>query len=82
MASHPNATHVQKVKSIVREIITTRTDEMDCPACHDHLDRYAELILEGSGAHAAMPRLRDHLEHCPHCREEFEALLDALRAIQ
>ncbi len=77
-----NATHVLKIKAIVREIVATRTDEMDCPECHEHLDRYADLILDGSNALAVMPRLRDHLEHCAHCQEEFEALLDALRGLR
>ena len=29
-----------------------------------------------------MLRLRDHLEHCPHCKEEFDALLEAVRSLE
>ena len=80
MDINQQATHLEKIRSIVREIVSTRTDEMDCPECHEHLDRYADLLLDGADARDVMPRLREHLEHCPHCQEEFEALLDALRS--
>ena len=82
MDSDLNATHLEKIRAIVREIVATRTDEMDCPECHAHLDRYADLLLDGANAYAVMPRLREHLEHCAHCQEEFEALLEALRSTQ
>ncbi|MBN1642168.1 MAG: hypothetical protein JXA09_13115 [Anaerolineae bacterium] len=81
MDSDLKATYVLRVKAIVREIVATRTDEMDCPECHEHLDQYADLLLGGGDPHAVMPRLREHLESCAHCREEFEALLDALRCL-
>jgi hypothetical protein len=69
------------VKELVREIVTTRPNEMDCPECFKDLDRYADLILCGEDASAIMPRLHHHLERCVHCSQEFEALVQALRAL-
>ena len=46
------------------------------------LDRFAEMTLIGKNAAEAMPLVQDHLNRCGNCREEFQALLVALRAIE
>jgi hypothetical protein len=67
---------------LVRGIITTRPDEIGCDECFEQLDRFVEMTLAGKNAAEAMPLVQDHLERCRDCREEFEALLAALRALQ
>ncbi len=69
------------LKRIAREIITTRPDEIGCDECFEQLDRFVEMKLAGKNAAEAMPLVQDHLERCDDCREEFEALLAALRAL-
>lgn len=69
------------LKWIVRDIITTRPDEIGCDECFEELDRFVELELAGKNAAEALPLVQDHLDRCSDCREEFEALLAALRAI-
>ena len=81
MTLNPNLTELGIIKDLVREIVTTRTNEMDCPECFENLDHYADLILYGENASAVMPRLHHHLEQCIHCNQEFEALLKALQEI-
>jgi hypothetical protein len=70
-----------KLKRIVREIITASPDEIGCDECFEQLDRFVELELAGKNAAEALPTVQDHLDRCDNCREEFEALLAALRAI-
>jgi Zn finger protein HypA/HybF involved in hydrogenase expression len=70
------------LKQMAREIITTRPDEIGCDECFEQLDRFVEMELAGKNAAEAMPLVQDHLERCPDCREEFEALLAALRALE
>ena len=69
------------LKQMAREIITTRPDEIGCDECFEQLDRFVEMTLAGKNAAEAMPLVQDHLERCDDCREEFEALLAALRAL-
>ena len=69
------------LKRIVRDIITTRRDEIGCDECFEELHRFVELELAGKNAAEALPLVQDHLDRCSDCREEFEALLAALRAI-
>ena len=72
----------EQLRSLVRGIVTTRPDEIDCGKCFEQLDRFVEETLSGSNAADAMPLVQDHLDHCSDCREEFEALLAALRTIE
>jgi hypothetical protein len=69
------------LKRIVHSILTARPDEIGCDKCFEQLDRFVEMTLAGKNAAQAMPLVQDHLERCRDCREEFEALLAALRAL-
>ena len=82
MASNSRGSNLAQVRSLMREIVTTRSGEMDCPECYEHMDCFADLILNGAEAARVMPRLQEHLERCVHCREEFEALLAAVRGLR
>jgi hypothetical protein len=70
-----------KLKEMVRAIANTHGDEIGCDDCFAQLDAFAEMALAGKGAAEALPLVQEHLRHCRDCREEFEALLDALRAL-
>ncbi len=72
---------LDSLKRIVRDIMTTRPDEIGCDECVEELDRFVELELAGKNAAEALPLIQDHLDRCGDCHEEFEALLAALRAI-
>jgi bacterioferritin-associated ferredoxin len=69
-------------KALIGEIAETREVEIGCDECFEQLDRFVETRLTGVNADQAMPLVQDHLEICGECREEFEALLAALRAAE
>lgn len=69
------------LREMVREIMSTRPDEIGCGECFEELDCFVEIKLAGKNAAEAMPLVQDHLDRCANCREEFEALLTALRAL-
>ena len=50
-------------------------DEIGCEECFERIDEYVDLQLAGADADQRIPGLRTHLEGCPACREEHEALL-------
>ena len=66
-------------RDVLCEAITTHVDEMSCAECYAKVDRLAELVLDGKDTVSLMPGVHDHLAHCQECREEFQALLSALR---
>lgn len=67
---------------IVKAIAMTKNDEIGCDECFEEIDRFVELKLEGKSAEEAMPLIKDHLDRCGNCYEEYEALLDALKSIE
>jgi hypothetical protein len=69
-------------KALIGEIAETREVEIGCDECFEQLDRFAEMRLTGLNPAQATPLVREHLETCGECREEFEALLAALRAAE
>lgn len=71
-----------KLKRIVRSILTAHPDEIGCDECFEQLDQFVELTLAGKDAAAALPLVNDHLQRCVNCHEEFEALLQAVKAMQ
>jgi predicted anti-sigma-YlaC factor YlaD len=60
--------------------MTCRPDEIACDECFERLNRYVDLTQAGIAANEAMPMVQDHLDRCDDCRQEFEALLEALSA--
>jgi hypothetical protein len=48
--------------------------EVSCEQCFEQLDEYVELEFEGVDAGARIPGLRNHLDGCPACREDYESL--------
>lgn len=69
------------LKKMARGIMTTRPDEIGCDECFEQMDRFVEMKLAGTEPAEAMPLVQDHLTRCGSCREEFEALLAALEAM-
>jgi hypothetical protein len=72
---------IQVWRDVLCEAITTHVDEISCEECYSQLDRFTELTLQGSAAAQLMPRVQDHLDHCRECRQEYEALMAAVRGI-
>jgi hypothetical protein len=73
--------NVTQLKKLVRTLVVTRHDELNCEICFQELDRFVEMTLAGKDATEAMPLVQSHLQMCTDCGEEFQALLEALKAI-
>ncbi|KPL22388.1 MAG: hypothetical protein AMJ93_07325 [Anaerolineae bacterium SM23_84] len=70
-----------ELKRLVRDVLGTRSNEIDCDECLRQLDEFVEMTLSGQSAADAMPLVQQHLEQCDCCREEFEALLAVLTSV-
>lgn len=70
----------EKIKRMVRMIAETREEEIGCEDCYREMDRFVDQVLDGKQPEEAMPLVEHHLNMCSDCRQEFEALLEALEA--
>jgi len=69
------------LQKVARALANTESDEIACEECFEELDRFVELVRAGKPVEELMPKVKGHLERCRDCREEYEALLTALREI-
>lgn len=70
------------VKKVLRSILKTREQELDCDECFELMDRFVEIELAGKTADEALPLVRDHLDRCGACKEEYEALITVLQSAE
>ena len=60
----------------LKNIYETREEEISCTECFDLASRYVDLEISGQDAAARMPALKQHLDQCRACRDEYETLRD------
>ena len=66
------------VQGFLRVLEQVRLEDMPCSQVFALLDQYVEKEVRGEAAERLMPLLREHLDICPNCSEEYEALLRVL----
>ena len=79
-----NSLHLQKelpneaVLGFLRVLEDVREEEISCDEIYLKLDEYVEREVSRKDAAQLMPLIREHLDVCPECCEEYEALLNVL----
>ncbi len=73
----------ETLKKMIVILTNTRAGEggLSCDECYEEIDHFAEIELVGKSAAEAMPLVQEHLQNCQDCREEYEALMAALKYI-
>jgi hypothetical protein len=66
--------HDDKHRAELERLLGPVGYEVGCDECFDRLDEFVELEVAGLDADAAIPGLRAHLDGCPACRDEHDAL--------
>ncbi|HZU40010.1 MAG TPA: hypothetical protein VE992_03110 [Solirubrobacteraceae bacterium] len=65
---------VNRAREELDRLLGPAGPEVGCEECFERLDEFVELELAGLDAETRVPGLRTHLEGCPACREEHDAL--------
>jgi hypothetical protein len=69
----------KRVIELLRRLIDARESEIGCDACSEHMDRLAEMVVNGAELDEALQVARDHLACCNGCQAEFNALISILK---
>lgn len=64
-----------QLEALARAVAHTCDGELDCEEFLDRVAGYLESLPSGASGSALFGAVRAHLDLCPECREEFEALL-------
>jgi hypothetical protein len=76
------ALNSEQVDRLLKMIELTREVELTCPECLDELDKYTQRILDGVPIDGILRDVREHLEACPCCNDQFKLVLETLNAIE
>jgi hypothetical protein len=68
----------EAVLGFLRVLENVRAEELSCEEIYSKLDEYVECELDCKDAAHVMPLIREHLDICHECCEEYEALLDVV----
>lgn len=71
----------EQAKKMLQMIRNTKEVELSCDEVHALLDQYAEMANRGEDVENLLPLVHFHLDMCPDCREEYEALSRILVAV-
>jgi hypothetical protein len=70
----PNET----VMGFLRVLESVREEDASCDEVYAKIDEYVEREVDKKDAAQLMPLVREHLDICSECCDEYEALLDIL----
>ena len=68
----------QAVLGFLRVLESVREEEVPCDEIYAKIDEYVEREVDKKDAAQLMPLIREHLDLCSECCEEYQALLDVL----
>jgi hypothetical protein len=66
------------LQGFLRVLENARTEDISCNEVFAQLDQYVEKEVKGEDAARLMPLLREHLDLCSDCCDEYEALMTVL----
>ena len=68
----------EAVLGFLRVLESVREEDAPCDEVYARIDEYVEMEIDKKDAAQLMPLVREHLDMCLECCEEYEALLDIL----
>ncbi len=68
----------EAIQSFLQVLERVQEEGCSCDEVFSKIDEYVEREVDKKDAEDIMPLIREHLDLCPECCEEYEALLDIL----
>jgi hypothetical protein len=66
------------ILGFLRVLESVREEDAPCDEVYARIDQYVEREVDKKDAAQLMPLVREHLDMCSDCCEEYEALLEVL----
>jgi hypothetical protein len=63
----------------LQNIYQTQDEEISCSECFDSVSHFVDMEVSGENAASKLPQIKQHLDQCRACREEYEMLRDLRR---
>lgn len=72
----------QQITNMIELAFTARDDSLGCDGCLELMDQFAQAELDGTTIPKALECVRIHIDQCKCCKDEYQALMVALREVQ
>jgi len=72
---------VHEIRKMLDVVGATRSVEIDCDGCLSQVGEFAESHLVGKPVPEGLKAVEQHLSICSECRQEFEALCQAIKGL-
>lgn len=66
---------LDRVNRLFKAVWATRDVEITCTDCFNLLDQFVDLQVAGTDPATNLSQVQQHLDVCPECFEEYQALL-------
>ena len=76
--NHQEELPKESVLNFLQVLEHVQEEGCSCDEVFTKIDEYVEREVDKRDAEELMPLIREHLDLCPECCEEYEALLDIL----
>ncbi|GAB4467376.1 MAG: hypothetical protein Kow0070_30680 [Anaerolineales bacterium] len=64
----------EKMRKMMTMLAHTEEQELTCDEVYALLDQFVELAARGEDVSRLMPLVKQHLDMCPDCQEEYRVL--------
>lgn len=71
----------QQIDTLLTLVVNSTPDSMSCDGCLVNVAQFAEAELMGASLCDSMQKVQTHLQNCPCCNDEYQALLAALETV-
>ncbi len=72
----------EQIATLIGMIATSQADDLDCDGCFEQLSEFVEVELAAREIPDALRAVETHLKQCKCCQDEYNALLEGLRALE
>ena len=69
----------ERFEAWLRNIYETQDVEISCTECFDQVSHFVEIEASGRDVTGELQQVKQHLDQCRACREEYEILRDLRR---
>lgn len=67
-----------QIATLLTLVAGATEDEMSCDDCFAHVAQFVEAELQGATLCESMLKIKNHMQNCPCCKDEYNALMEAV----
>ena len=71
-----------QISTLLSLVADATEDDISCDGCFEHVAQFVETELAGAEMSDSMLLIKNHMQNCPCCTDEYNALMEAMAALQ